>query len=189
MPACLLSVVEVTRISFQTSLLACTSSNTAAGSACAERCFVLKAVCAFAETAAGQRERGGHPAAERRGTNHDCSQHVFLSMLMLSHQPHSPDTHATVHHVYIHCSWSLLLSHPASCVAALLLCFLHLHVRTTLYVDHVPILCRQLHCVSMHSAHASLDCGQHDATVLYILYSLSFLVLVMPLFCACHGQS
>lgn len=42
--------------------------HTAAGSAFPDRDFVLKAVFAFAETAAGQRERGGHSASERRGT-------------------------------------------------------------------------------------------------------------------------
>ncbi len=55
-----------------------------------------------------------------------------------------------------------------------------------------------MRCVSIHDAHARLDCGQHDAICLCTpaLDICAFLVIlvvsssnVMPLYCACHGES
>lgn len=138
--ACEFSVVEATRVSFQTSLFTrITSSNTAAGSAFADTCFVVKAVFAVAETAAGQRKRGGHPAAERRGTIHSCSKQVLCQYLcsLTSHVLQMFTPLYIIYTVFMELVAFTACSRCCSPPAVLL----------TSCVDHVPSF-RQLHISS-----------------------------------------
>lgn len=128
--ACEVSVAEVTRISFQTRFLTCTSSNTAAVSAFADIYMVLKAVFAFAETAAGQRERGGHSAAERRGTVHSCSQQVLCHRSLTNHMLQIPTPLYIIYTVFME------LVAFTFCI----MCCSHPAVLLTLCVYHLPSL-------------------------------------------------